>query len=530
MSDQANQDVLAEGADPGDGGDDLAQFGYRQELDRTLGKFSSFAAGFSYLSILTGVVSLFGLGFGFAGPGFWWMWPVVFGGQLLVALLFAEMAGQFPLSGSVYQWAKQVAHPWIAWLGGWMVLVGSVITLAAVAVGYQVVLPVLWNGFEIIGTDSDVGTYSTPDGAKNAIVLAIFLVLFTTIVNTISVKVVAFLNNAGVAVELGGAVLLVLVLAWNIKRSPGIILDTHGLAAGHAWGYLGALLLAALMPAYIFYGYDTAGSLAEETRNPRRNAPPGIYRAVIASAGLGGLLMLFGMMAVPNIEDPGVYACIANDATHCATGTSLGLGLPYIFNATLGTTLAKLFLVASIFAVTVCSLAVHAGCVRMIFTMSRDGRMPFGSALARVSGRSKTPLIPTVFVGIATMLLLSLNLANQEVFGTLVSIAILFFNIAYSCVTIPLLITRLRGRWPRPTHGPYFCLGRLGLPINIVAVVFQVLLILDLVWPRAEVYGSEWYFRFAGFLVTGLFILVGAAYYFTKLHNKEPEILAEHRA
>jgi len=44
--------------------DELAQFGYKQELDRSLGSFSSFAAGFSYISILTGVFQLFG----FAGP------------------------------------------------------------------------------------------------------------------------------------------------------------------------------------------------------------------------------------------------------------------------------------------------------------------------------------------------------------------------------------------------------------------------------------------------------------------------------
>ena len=31
--------------------DELAQFGYKQELDRSLGSFSSFAAGFSYISI-----------------------------------------------------------------------------------------------------------------------------------------------------------------------------------------------------------------------------------------------------------------------------------------------------------------------------------------------------------------------------------------------------------------------------------------------------------------------------------------------
>jgi hypothetical protein len=41
---------------------DLAAFGYRQELDRTLGRFSSFAAGFSYISILTGLFQTFYLG------------------------------------------------------------------------------------------------------------------------------------------------------------------------------------------------------------------------------------------------------------------------------------------------------------------------------------------------------------------------------------------------------------------------------------------------------------------------------------
>ena len=44
---------------------DLAQFGYRQELKRSLGVFSSFAVAFSYISPSTGIFALFGL-------GFWW--------------------------------------------------------------------------------------------------------------------------------------------------------------------------------------------------------------------------------------------------------------------------------------------------------------------------------------------------------------------------------------------------------------------------------------------------------------------------
>jgi amino acid transporter len=96
------------GRQPGADTHDLARFGYRQELERSLGSFSSFAAGFSYISIMTGVFQLFGFGAG--GPAFIWSWPLVFLGQLAVALCFAEMAGQFPLAGGVYQWSKQIAR------------------------------------------------------------------------------------------------------------------------------------------------------------------------------------------------------------------------------------------------------------------------------------------------------------------------------------------------------------------------------------------------------------------------------------
>src|SRR3979409_1203603 len=93
--------------DSADSGE-LAGFGYKQELDRSLGNFSSFAAGFSYISILTGVIQLFAFGFLFAGPAVWWTWFIVLGGQMTVALCFAEMAGQYPLAGSVYNWSKRV--------------------------------------------------------------------------------------------------------------------------------------------------------------------------------------------------------------------------------------------------------------------------------------------------------------------------------------------------------------------------------------------------------------------------------------
>ena len=76
--------------------DELAEFGYRQELDRTLGNFHTFAAGISYISILTGTFQLFYFGFALGGPAYWWSWPMVFAGQLMVALCFCELAARYP--------------------------------------------------------------------------------------------------------------------------------------------------------------------------------------------------------------------------------------------------------------------------------------------------------------------------------------------------------------------------------------------------------------------------------------------------
>ena len=93
-----------------DDGDPLAGFGYRQQLDRSIGRFASFAAGVSYISILTGTFQLFYFGFGAGGPAYLWSWPVVFVGQLMVALCFAELAARFPVAGSLYNWTKRLGN------------------------------------------------------------------------------------------------------------------------------------------------------------------------------------------------------------------------------------------------------------------------------------------------------------------------------------------------------------------------------------------------------------------------------------
>ena len=473
---------------------ELAKFGYRQELERSLGSFSSFAAGFSYISILTGVFQLFFFGFGSGGPAFIWTWPLVFIGQLAVALCFAELAGQFPLAGSVYQWAKQIAKPATSWMAGWIMIIGAIVTAAAVAVAYQIILPQVSTAFQIVGSDADAGLTSTPGGAQNAIILALVLVVFATIVNIIGVKLMAKINNFGVAVELGASVLLIIALAIHIKRGPGLVFDTHGAGEGTSLGYLGAFLVASLMSAYVFYGFDTAGALAEETLEPRKHAPRAILRAITAAFIVGGLIMLVGMMAVGDLN-----------AEELSTS-----GMPYLLKSTLGTGLGDAFLICSAIAITVCCLAVQTAAIRMTFAMARDGRLPFSRALAKVSPRSKTPVLPALITGGLTIVVLLINLGNQRAFFILTSTAIVLFYIPYLMVTAPLLVRRLRGQWPRPGHGPYFKLGRWGVVVNFVAVIYGAAMVVNLLWPRPEVYGEDhWYFQWGAILVTALIAVVG---------------------
>ena len=489
--------------------DDVRDFGYNQQLDRSLGTFASFAAGVSYLSILTGTFQLFYFGYGTAGPAYLWSWPLVFIGQLLVALCFAELAGHFPLAGSVYAWAKRLASATVAWLTGWVLLVGSIVTLAATVLALQITLPQIWSGFQVIGDGT--GQY---DGAVNAVVLGSVLIVLTTTANVLGVSLVGRIASIGVAIELTAAVCIIGVLAMHVVRGPQVVLQTQGTAAGHALGYPGAFLAASLASAYVLYGFDTAGSLGEETCNARRTAPRAILRALIASFVLGGLLLLFGLMSAPDLADP---------ALSSASG-----GLQGVLLEVVGGPLGRVFLGCVVAAVSICALAVHTAAIRVTFAMARDGVLPFSHRLANVSPTARTPAMPAVVVGLFAIGILLLNVRQPQVFTVVTSIAVLLFYIAYLLVTGPMLLARLRGTW---SGGGAFPLGRWGLPVNALAVLWGSVMAVNIGWPRAEVYNASpphhWYLQWGAPLFCGVLVGVGLLMWHLRLKARAG-VLASH--
>jgi urea carboxylase system permease len=477
----------------------MEHFGYRESLDRGIGKFGSFAAGVSYISILTGTFQLFYFGFGIAGPAYLWSWPMVLVGQLAVALCFMELAAKYPVAGSVYNWSKQLGGRFLGWSAGWLMLTASIVSLSATVLALQLNLPRLWNAFQIIGDGS--GAY---DFATNAVVLGTTLIIFTTVVNALGVRLMALINSLGVFVELIAACLIAVILAVHIKRGPEVFFSTNGYGANSSGGFLDAFLIASLASGYVMYGFDTASSLGEETVEPRRTAPIAILRAILASFVIGGAILAFAVLSAPDLTDPQI-------------GSSTG-SLQYILEQVMWRPLGKIFLACIVVAVIACSLAVHTAGIRLMFAMARDNALPFAERLARVNPDTQAPIVPAVVIGVIAALILVLNIGQPKIFTVVTSIAVIMIYLAYLMVTVPLLIKRLRGQWPPIDLAPggYFTMRGWGLPVNIAAVLWGAGMALNLAWPREVVYGTPWYNTWGGFVYIGAIVAAGAAWYGVK--------------
>jgi urea carboxylase system permease len=477
-----------------DGG--LEHFGYRESLDRSIGAFGSFAAGVSYISILTGTFQLFYFGYATAGPAYLWSWPMVLVGQLAVALCFMELAAKYPIAGSVYNWSKLLASRVVGWCSGWLMLTASIVSLSAVVLALQLNLPRLWAGFQIIGDNSNAH-----DSATNAVILGAGLVFLTTLINALGVRLMAIINSAGVFIELIAAVLIALILGFHAVRGPAVFFSAHGFGADQPGGFGGAFLVASLASGYVMYGFDTASSLGEETLEPRRTAPRAILRAVLASFVIGGAILVFAVLSVPHLDDPQI-----------SSGSG---GLQYIVEQVMWGPLAKVFLACIVVAVTVCALAVHTAAIRLTFAMARDNALPFGERLAQVNETTQAPIVPSIVVGVIAVLILVVNISQPKIFTVLTSIAVIMIYLAYLMVTGPMLRQRLQGQWPPADlrSGGYFSMGRWGLAVNLLAVVWGLAMVINLAWPREAVYGLPWYNTWGAYVYIAAILGAGLLWY-----------------
>lgn len=489
-----NTPTLLTSSTGGPDADDLRSIGYRQELHRRLGAFSSFAAGFSFVSILTTVFQLFALGYSFGGPAFFWTWPLVFAGQLCVALVFAELAASWPLAGCIYQWSRRLAGETVGWFAGWAMMIGYVVSVAAIGIALQAVLPAVWSGFQLVGSDPSITSAS---GAANGILLGSVLIALATVISAVGVRFMALINGIGVTCELVGVVLLLVLLFGHAQRGPGIVTKTLNVSGNSP--YLYAFLASTLMAAYVMYGFDSAAELSEETAAPRRVVPSAILRALLVSFVGGGFMIVAALMAAPSLTDG-----------QLSTG-----GIAYVITSQLNSTLGRALLAVVAISIVSACLAIQNSASRVMFSMARDGRLPGGRLLARVSPGTGTPIFTGIAVGVLAIAVLLINLGNPAAFAAVTSTSVVIVYLAYLLVTVPALGARL-GRRPPPKRPGGFSLGRWGLAVNLFAVAYGVAMMVNIAWPRQAVYdpaGTSWVLQYLALLFVAALVVVGAAVY-----------------
>jgi urea carboxylase system permease len=487
--------------------------GYKQELRRGVGTFASFAAGFSFVSILTTVFQLFGLGFGLGGASFFWTWPAVWVGQMLVALCFAELAARWPVSGAIFQWSSRLAGTNVGWFVGWIMIIGQILTVAAAAIATQAVLPSIWKGFQIVGGPDADPALTSPTGAQNAVVLGLIMLAICTAVNISGVRRMAVSTSVGVIIEIVGVIALVLLLFFLPERGPAVVFHHDGWTG--TGPYLPAFLASSLMAAYVMVGFDSAGELAEETHSPRKTTPRTILRALVVSGIGGGLLILAALMSASSLTDGNL-----------ATG-----GLAWVLTDRLGGVAGRLLLCCVAVAIFACTLACQTSGARMVYSMARENALPFHRYLSRVSLRTGTPIITSIVVGTGAAMALLVNIKQAAIFTALSSLCIAMLYLAYIGVTLSLLVIRIKhrngDRFPSGIDEdgtPQFSLGKWGVAVNFVAVIYQVAMVVNLMWPRPEIYdltGQTWWLKWSALLFISLSLLVGAGYFASRrLHRR----------
>src|SRR5580765_6059661 len=356
----------------------LADLGYRPQLNRVLGFFENFAVGFTYLSPMVGIYSLFILGVALAGPAYIWLTFIPLIGMLFVALVFGEFASHYPVAGALYQYSKFSVGPAYGWFVGWFSGIALLVTVASVDAGVvPYVTSLAHNWF---------GTNWNPAHHSTILFITIVLLAIQTTLNITGARVMGRIAQFGVGVEVVGTFGIAIILAIHgFHHGLGFLFSTQGAthASSNVYGvgfggsWLSAALIAVLAPVYIFYGFESAGDIAEETKDAGRKIPKAMRWALIWG-GVGSLILTAALLLAMPKHDP-------------VATTFKGGGVPAIL-AQLSSGMQDFLLLLIIFAFFSCGSAVQGAGSRLAFSFGRDGALPGSGWLSKVHSRFRTPV------------------------------------------------------------------------------------------------------------------------------------------
>ncbi len=454
----------------------LRQLGYTSNFNRSMSLWENFALGFTYLSPVVGVYTLFGLCLAAGGPPMFWAYLLVGFGQMLVCLIFGEVVSQFPISGGVYPWARRLVGKRWAWMVGWIYSIALCVTIAAVAVGAGPYLAVML-GFE-------------PSNNTN-IVIALLLTLFATLVNLSGTKMLARIAMFGFICELVGALIVGIYLLIFERHQPfSVLWNTFDIRVDGS--YLPAFLTASLAGMFLYYGFEACGDVAEETPNPSKRIPVAMRMTIY----IGGISAMFAclalILAVPDMQ------AVINGTDKDPVTT--------VLNNAFGSVGSRVIMAVVMVSFISCVISLQAAASRLLYSYARDEMVVGSRLLKRLSDTTQVPVNALFVAGVLPALIIILGFFLQDAVATIVSFAAIGIYLAFQMIVLAALYARLRGWKPNGQ----FNLGRWGLLVNIGALVYGVGAIINMAWPRTP--DAAWYVNYAMVVTTAVVIGLGLLY------------------
>lgn len=448
----------------------LRSLGYVSHFDRSMSIWENFALGFTYLSPVVGVYTIFATTFAAGGPPMWWTYVFVGVGQLLVCLVFCEIVSQFPISGGIYPWARRLFGKRWAWMSGWIYGWALFVTLAAIATGAAPFIA------QLVGLEPAAAVTTT---------IALILIAITTAVNLSGTRLLGRVALFGFICELIGALVVGSYLLIFARHQPlAALIDTTAL---HVDGpYLPAFLASALGAMWCYYGFEACGDVAEETPDAARTIPRSM-RLTIYVGGVAALWVCLGfVLAVPDVN----AVMSGKDKDPVVTVLKSAMGD------------SGLRLVIAIVSVSFLSalISLQAAASRLLFAYARDEMIIGSKQLRRLSPGRHIPASSLLVAGTIPALIALAAPWLQDAVATIISFAAVGIYVAFQMIVVAALIARGRG-W-RPAGA--FTLGGWGWPVNILALAYGIGAIVNMSWPRSP--QDPWFSNY-GVIVTSLGIL-----------------------
>ncbi|MGE8720056.1 APC family permease [Leptospira terpstrae] len=454
----------------------LEALGLKSEFERSMSFWENFSLGFTYLSPVVGVYSVFALAIQAGGPAMIWNYLLVGFGQFLVCLVFGEIVSQYPISGGIYPWALRLVGERWAWMSAWVYAWALFTTVAAVAVGGAPFLSQLF-GVEF--------------GNTGFIWIAIVMILISTILNLSGTRLLAQVAFFGFLCELIGAVVVGgYLLIFAKVNSISILWNTFSLGEGTS--YFPAFLASSVAAMFCYYGFEACGDVAEETPNASSAIPKSMRMTVYIGGGAATFVCLALLLALPNVDK-----AISGEDSDPVTTTLI---------SAMGIVGYRMVIVVVMVSFLSCLLSLQAAASRLLFSFARDG-MIFGSKyLNHLSKSGKVPVNALIITGLIPIGIASIGHWLQDAVTTIISFASAGIYIAFQMVILAALYARYHGWIPKGS----FTLGKLGIWINSIALFYGITAVANMVWPRTP--EEPWYINYGMIFTTLVVISSGILY------------------